>query len=118
MSLLLAAKIGRFAEEMTLAPSATKCTAFAPNPIHKQHRGSARSPNWSDSWLHALLEDERSGRFPQRQPEHAPGVGAQVRLPEAGTLHRQAPPVHPRGDRGSEGRASRGTLDFIRDQPG
>src|SRR5437763_16137866 len=66
----------------------------------------------------ALPEDQRSGRPPQRQSEHAAGVGAEVRLPEAGTFPRQAPPVNPRGGSGHEGRSSGGTLDIVLVQSG
>ncbi|TMM06810.1 MAG: MerR family transcriptional regulator [Actinobacteria bacterium] len=88
MSLLLAARIDRFEEEMTLAALSTKCTTFGQKPVQKQRPQCAWSANWSDSWsLRYLKTSEAAGllnvspntlrawerRFGYPKPERSPG---------------------------------------------
>src|SRR5205823_7648193 len=69
------------------------------------------------SCRNALSEDERSGARSERQPEHAARVGTALRIPEAATLARQAPALHPRRGGGAQRRPARGALDLLRRVP-
>src|SRR6187551_2150338 len=58
-------------------------------------------------------QDLRSGCRPERQPEHAPRLGAALRLPQAAALTGEAPALHARRGGGAARRAAGGAVDLL-----
>src|SRR3954470_17118203 len=87
------------------------CTGSCAKSMHFGHQAGLKLYAVIPLNARAHAEDLRSGCRPERQPEHAPRVGASFRLSEAAALARQAPAVHARRDRRAARRAPGGAVD-------
>ena len=91
------------------------CTGSCAKSMHFGHQAGLKLYAVIPLNARAHAEDLRSGCRPQRQPQHAPCVGASFRLSQAAALARQAPPLHARRDRRAARRAAGGAVDLVGD---